>query len=198
MTKFLNTWEAVAARPFTFDGTKAGRIALASTAGFYVNQIVFVKATGLDTKTLQIKRVVSKTLLIVGPVDDNKNRVSAVDYYTVALGATIEAGEQPIALDIESGEMQESVYENSPIAAIRTRLVDDTGDGYSSVNPLPVSLASGSGSSFVPSDFDDVQITLDADEDPTLYTFYKNMVNIGGVQVFYNSNKTSYRYKKVP
>jgi len=138
--KRFKIWNAISARAFTADGTATGKITIASTFGFYVSQHVVVKATSLPDKFLEIKQILSVTEMIVGPRDGTA-RYSAVDFYTVALNATVEAPEQSYGVDAENGDVLAAVYENHPIAAIRSILVDGLGQFYTEENPLPVNAA---------------------------------------------------------
>lgn len=47
-----------------------------------------------------------------------------------------------------------------------------------------------------PANFDDVQIVRDADDDPTQYRFFLASTLVGTIDVTYNANKSSVRYKK--
>ena len=138
--KRFKIWEAIFPRSFTANGTTNGIVTIASTQCFYQWQRVIVKATSLPNKSLEIKRILSLTQMVVGPVDQVANRYSALDLYTVGLGASIEAPEQNFGVDYTEGDVFPAVYENHPIAALRSILVDCSGQHYNAVNPFPVTI----------------------------------------------------------
>jgi hypothetical protein len=144
MSKKFKVWSAVGPLPFTANGTTDGIIILASTFGLFVGQNLTVSATSLPTKQVEIKDVISKTQIRVGPQDGNPDRYTALNLYTTALSASITAPEQPYGVDAPNGQVLAGVYENLPIAALRNVLVDPTGFFYTTDNPLPVQLSDGS------------------------------------------------------
>ena len=63
---------------------------------------------------------------------------------------------------------------------------------------LLTSIASGiSGGGLAPSNYDDVKIIRDTEEDPVSYKFYLSTSLIGQIDVIYNTSKSSIEYKKV-
>jgi hypothetical protein len=124
---------------FTSDGTTEGLVTVADTIGLYQYAEVVVSALGKPDKQLQIKRIISKTQIIVGPRDFSP-RWSAIDLYTVILGATVTQPTQTYDVATISGEgdILSSVFESFPIAALRVYNVDPYGNPYSVDNPLPV------------------------------------------------------------
>jgi hypothetical protein len=135
-------WEAIAPRLFTSNGGAEGEVTLASTLGFKVKQKVILKASTLPGEVLEVKRVVSETLLILGApgnINDKKNLTA----YTTALSASIETLEQP-RNDIPDKEYERAVYAEEPIVAKRSILVDRFGRYFSTDNPIPVQLSDGS------------------------------------------------------
>lgn len=133
-------WLAVTAQPFTADGTQFGIVTVADTAGLKTKQNVFISANTLPILNAQVKRVISKTQLIVGPIN---NRVDTSDFfnisaYTVALSSSIAAAEQDRAVQIPDKDHYQAIYESDPIVADRVVLVDQYGNLYNSTNPLPI------------------------------------------------------------
>ncbi len=133
-------WLAVSAKPFTSDGTQFGVITVTDTAGFKVKQLVFIAANTKPILQAQVKRVISSTQLIVGPVD---NKVAINDFfdvstYTVALSASIAAPEQDKAVLIPDKDHYQAVYEADPTVADRVVLVDQYGNIFGVSNPLPI------------------------------------------------------------
>ena len=134
-------WASVPPTPFTANGTAKGVITLADTAGFKTKQAVFLKSNTQPFLELQVKRVLSKTVLIVGP---NDNRIatwtpSDISAYTTADAATIGAAEQD-KNNIPEKDHYAAVYESDPTVADRTVDVDKYGNFYDSANPKPVNL----------------------------------------------------------
>jgi len=123
---FERSWKAVPARVFTQDGTDSGEINVGTTCGFKAKQVVIVSATGEDSLQLEVKRVLSPTLLLVGPVDRGIDQVSDISAYTVAKNAQVRALQQN-----KKGPgneiIERTVYEAEPTVAYRTVNVDKFG-----------------------------------------------------------------------
>ena len=135
---FEKSWLAVAPQLFTSNGVDGGYITVADTAGFRVKAQVVISATGQPDLTLQLKRVLSKTQLVVGPlnsaIDNTKINLTA---YTLAAGAFIYQNQQP-RVTITPADIIQSVYEQEPVCAIRTENVDQYGNPYDKNNPMPI------------------------------------------------------------
>lgn len=135
-------WLAVPPRLFASDGTQYGIVTVATTAGFKVKQRVIVCALALPDLTLQCKRVISPTQLIVGPMPNQQAKQSLsvrtdISAYTVALGAYIYAEEQDKSR-LKAEDIWQAVYEQEPTVAVRTTWVDQWGDFFGPGNPVPV------------------------------------------------------------
>lgn len=130
---------AVAATPFTADGTQFGVVTVPDTRGFKVKSVAFIAATSQPVIQVQIQRVISKTKMIVGKPGTtvDKNQFINVSAYTVALGASISFPEQD-KNKIKPDDIENAVYEADPTVAIRVIHVDPYGDFYTTENPLPV------------------------------------------------------------
>lgn len=134
---FEKSWAAIPATSFTSDGGSEGQVTLASTIGYSVKQEVIIKASTMpDLTGIEVKRVLSGTVLLVGPVG-NINLRENLTGYTVALGATIEAPQQERP-SIPEKEYKRAEFAEEPIVAKRVILVDELGNYYSSVNPIPI------------------------------------------------------------
>lgn len=129
-------WLRVPPRLLTSDGTSTGVIAVSSVRGFYVKQHVAIKGVALPTIKLQIKRILSDTKMLVGPINGKITDYSDVSVYTTAAISSIEAEEQA-RNEIPQFDRDRAVYAEEPIVANRNVLVDDTGDYYSVDNPVP-------------------------------------------------------------
>lgn len=190
-------WSSVPATALTIDGTTLGIITVNDTIGFKDKQLIILKSNTLPQKEFQIKRVMSTTQIVVGPVN---NKVSINDYsdismYTVADNATVGANEQPkLALPPEKDHYS-AVYESSPTNADRVISVDSHGNPYSSNNPMPIT--GNITVSSTPLHYDDVKLTRDSDGDITLVRKY-----IGGIlkltqSLIYDSNKNVIEIKDI-
>lgn len=122
---------------FTADGTANGRITINEACLFKVKQRVIVTADTLDDLLLEVKSVIDVTTLVVGPRGGSIYNVADVSAYTTALNASIEAKEQ-LRPAIPIQEIERFEYEEEPVVAKRTILVDKLGNLISGSNPLPV------------------------------------------------------------
>lgn len=139
---------AISPQSFTADGTTLGVVTIASlkidqSRMFKVKQVVTLMGTGLTNIDLEVKKVLSDTQLVVGPLNTRIDSVYDVSAFTVAVGATIEAREQKRPI-IPEQEITTIIYDEEPTLAHRNVLVDWLGNYYSSNNPLPVQLSDGS------------------------------------------------------
>lgn len=82
---------------------------------------------------------------------------------------------------------------NQVIANNLLTSIDNKQDNIvTAINDLQASMVS-----FVPSDFDDMTIDRDLEDDPIFYNFFKSASLIAKVEVIYNTNKSAIRYRKV-
>lgn len=121
---------------FTSDGTSGGVVTVSDTKGFRVKAYVVLSANTLPTLQLEVKRVLSKTQLRVGPKGsiDLKSDISA---YTVSLNSTISQPEQDRP-GVPTEQHERAVFAEEPILAKRNILVDEYGNYYNQENPFPV------------------------------------------------------------
>lgn len=123
---FERSWEAVPPRAFIADGGAAGEIQIETSCGFKVKQEVIISATGEDSQQLEVKRVLSPTLILVGPKNRGIDKVSDLTAYTVAKNSQIRALQQN--RNSPGNEIIEKVvYEEEPTVAYRTTDVDKFG-----------------------------------------------------------------------
>jgi len=134
---FEKRWVSIAPRLFTADGTDAGKINLADTILFKVKQKVAIQASGEPNLELEVKAVLSDTILIVGPIGGSLQTKTNISAYTTAKGSFIYTQEQPRS-DIPEVEHFRATFEEEPTNARRSVLVDPYGDFYTPENPLPV------------------------------------------------------------
>lgn len=143
-------WDTVSPQAFIADGTPQGFITLADTQGFRTKQVAYLKSTSNPIAVpVQIKRVLSPTVLVVGAVD---NKIASwtpfdVSAYTVASGAVIGAEEQNKNA-IPRDDHYSAIYESDPVVADRVISVDQYGRPYTPANTLPVNIIPASGIPF--------------------------------------------------
>lgn len=128
----------VSPQAFTANGNAFGLITVADTAGFKVKQSAYLVNTVGTTLAVQVKRVLSKTKLVVGSID---NKLSSwaplnISTWTVASGAKIGAEEQD-KNNIPGDDHYRAIYEADPTVADRVVFVDKYGNFYDETNPLP-------------------------------------------------------------
>lgn len=134
---FEKRWASIAPRLFTADGTDAGKITLANTILFKVKQKVAIQASGEPNLELEVKAVLSNTVLIVGPVGGSLQTKTNISAYTTAKGSFIYAQEQTRS-EIPEVEHFRATFEEEPTNARRSVLVDPYGNFYTPENPFPV------------------------------------------------------------
>ena len=130
-------WIAIPPRAFTVDGSVDGKVTVTDTYPFKVKQHIEINATGQPQLFLEVKRVVSKVLLLVGPIGGSIDTRTNLTLYTVTSSANIGAHEQQRS-NVPEEKIPRNVYEEEPVVAIRTFPVDEEGDPYNSSNPFPV------------------------------------------------------------
>ena len=136
---FEKRLSAIAPKAFISNGTSDGIITLASALGFSVKQKVFLASNTITGMQFEVKKFLSPTQIVVGPVGTSIFTYSDVSAFLVSDSAQIYAAEQPRVM-IDQKEFLRAVYAEEPIVAIRTFMVDDFGDPYNLNNPLPVAL----------------------------------------------------------
>ena len=204
------------------DGNAHGAIHVADTKGFYVKSLLIIQAPSIPPTHVEIKRIVDHNKMLVG-LPGSINLRSDLSVYTVVAGSFVFAVEQPKAkVDMETRML--ASYQQEPSNSWRVSSVDPYGDEYSPTNPMPVAIngtisigqvevkgstgdiiepnPDGSLNVFVkggltPSDFDDVKIIRDSNDNPTQYQFYLASVLISSINVTYNANTSAIEYKRV-
>lgn len=135
---------SVPPQAFTANGTDRGVITVADTRLFKVKQEVILMASALpNLDTIEVKKVISPTQLMVGPRNPDIRAYTDVSLYTTAALSFIFSNEQKRP-SIPMEEFWRAVYEEEPTVALRTMLVDKYGNDYRTENPLPVQLTDGS------------------------------------------------------
>lgn len=191
-------WLAIPPRLMTQDGTTLGIITTASTKDLRVKMAVVLQAPNIPPTRLQVKRVISPTQFLVGPFPEGQTQgkaglktTSDVSVYTVFAGSFWYTQEQDKSIP-KSDDIDQAVYEQEPVVALRTFPVDEFGRSYDSENPFPTIPG---GQQISPPEFDEVVIIRDADEYPTQYQFFLNGVQVWHIDVEYDPNKFAIHYK---
>jgi len=199
-------WLSVAPRLLTADGTTNGIVTTSTTSGIKVKQFIVLQSSTLPPLEVQVKRVSSPTQFTVGPKPGDPSllqgksglkTVTDVSAYTVASGAFFYATEQDKSVP-SIDDINKAVYEQEPTVAKRSILVDEFGNFYNAANPLPTSGSGGGGgnSGLAPANFDEVRISRDVNEYPLQYQFYLAGTSVGNIDVTYDANQFSIKYKK--
>jgi hypothetical protein len=136
-------YEEISPVAFTADGQANGIVTIDDTYCFKVKMDVIIKADGKDPVRLQVKRVLNKTMMRIGPSNKGLNARTDLSEYTLAINSTIQAPEQERP-NIPPADYERAVYEEEPTVAKRVFNVDKYGKGYTVKNPFPVRLSDGS------------------------------------------------------
>ncbi len=127
-------WEAVNPVAFVANGGADGTITLLSTAGFKVKQSVVISAISLPDKKLEVKKVISPTKLIVGPVVTTGKMLARenLSAYTLGNSPTIKAEEQKKAV-LPIADIIQAVYRQEPGTTIGVEIDDQFGRPIDSI-----------------------------------------------------------------
>lgn len=130
-------WLVVPTQLFISDGGLEGQVQVPSTSGIKVKQKVFVGSNNQDQINLEVKKVIDSTRIVLGPISKEMNKFQDLTMFIAAFNAylRIDSQERPAII---LNEINRYVYEEEPTVAIRTVMVDELGNKYSSDNPLPV------------------------------------------------------------
>lgn len=123
---FEKRWKAVPPQLFTADGTVLGKITVADSCLFKVKQLIVLTSPALATPShdiLEVKRITDGTTLYVGLRTANIDSRYDASAYLAADGAAIHAIEQ-LRSKVPEQEIERHTYEEEPVVARRTVLVD--------------------------------------------------------------------------
>ena len=132
-------FDAISPQPFIADGTAQGLVSITNAVYFKVKQTVIIQATGQPDLRVIVKRVISPTLLIVGPPGTNIDTFSNISAYTVASSATIHADAQT-RIAIPDKEFFRAGFDEEPANRFRVGSFDQLGNPINTGNPFPVNL----------------------------------------------------------
>jgi hypothetical protein len=133
---FEKRYAAITARAFTSNGGANGTVQIADTSNFKTKQHVVITANGEPNLELEVKAVLSNTILKVGPRNSNIHTFTNISAYTTIKNAAILAAEQPRP-GITNQEIIRAVYDEEPTLALRNVVVDKYGRYIDESNPLP-------------------------------------------------------------
>jgi hypothetical protein len=125
------------------DGTSTGLATIESTFQYKVGMVISLSSTTQASKRFKIKRVISKTEMILGEEKTPITQYSDISAFLVVDTAIVHFVEQQRPV-IDINEINRQVYEEEPTVALRNHLVDWLGRSYSKTNPVPVELTDGS------------------------------------------------------
>lgn len=120
------TWPSVLLTPISVDNHV---ITVNDTFELKVKMEIVLSKAGLDSEQFEIKRILSRTTLMVGPVGKPISKISEAAKFT---GGTLSANEQS-RNKLGDAPILRAVYSEEPTMAIRTLLVDSYGDRYTSI-----------------------------------------------------------------
>jgi len=135
---FEKRWPTVAVQLFTANGSADGRLETSDTRAVKVKQKILLKSNTQTTLLVEVKRVISKTVMYVGLINDNIDGRVNISNFTVVDGANFSNldDKQPRPkIGIE--DFARAVYEEEPACAIRTMGVDQLGNAWNELNPTP-------------------------------------------------------------
>lgn len=116
-----------------------GRVIVADVSGLHTKQSVVLSKVGETPLEAEIKRILSDTEILVGPLGQKiqvlYSQAELQDYD----GGTLTMSEQN-RNPINSEYVLRAVYEEEPAVALRTVAVDSYGQHYTVDNPFPVKI----------------------------------------------------------
>lgn len=135
---------AVTPQAVIANGTTDGKITVQDTGLFKVKQKVFLYSNTQQSRdNLEIKKVLNETEMIIGPEKTPIHVYSDMSDFLVSDSSFIGSNEQ-FRPSIPIEEISRAVYDEEPTVALRSSLVDKTGNKYGTENPFPVQLTDGS------------------------------------------------------
>lgn len=129
------SWEYISPRAFTDDGQANGVVTVESTSDFRVKQTVIVTSLTLESTKVEVKRVLSSTQMILGPVGGNIKARTNLSAYIMLHSPTVHAPEQP-KNKVPTDDQNDASYEREPVVARRVFSVDEFGKSYNQDNPF--------------------------------------------------------------
>jgi hypothetical protein len=126
-------WPAMGPVSLTSAATSRGLVTLSSTAGFRVKMQVLLQDTVLGPQRLEVKRVISDKKLYLGPVAGKITDRTDLTGYTTTSSLTVMEQSRP---SIPKDERDRAMFEEEPVLAQRSLIVDQYGAPVTGSNPL--------------------------------------------------------------
>jgi hypothetical protein len=131
-------FKTIAPQAFTSSGTVDGKLTVIKACLFRVGQHVIIEAIAQPPLLVQIKRIETDGITVyVGPCRTNIQTRTDISAYTVIGNATIRMDEQN-RTSVPEQEIERLTYEEEPVVARRSILVDCLGRPYATDNPVPI------------------------------------------------------------
>lgn len=145
---FEKRWAELPPQSLIADGTAGGQLQIADAFKLRVKQILFLKSsTQVNALKVQVKRVIAPTVFFVGRLDEDIDDRVDVSAFLVADGAFVfNVDPNQPRPKIGPEEWSRAVYEEEPVVALRTVMVDRGGRfiGSTADAPFYVQLSDGS------------------------------------------------------
>lgn len=153
---------AAASSNLKSDGTVDGVLKVNLTDGFKVKARAIISSDTQPKLEVEIKAVLDRFTLLVGPLSSDMQERTDVSLYTVAANAKIDQAVQR-KMSISPADVDRATYEEEPVVARRMIQVTREGNAFN---------AKGAG--LVPPEYDRVFITRDLGGRITQTDFYLN------------------------
>ena len=190
---FERQWASIAPRLFTSNGTSLGKVIITDTADFRVNMEVTIGHPTLPYLALKVKRVNSTTEMILCQIDKSASTKDTVDLSAYDNTSFVFAKDQT-KKHPSVKEIEEATYEQEPVLAKRSVLVDKYGRIVDSANPLPIS---GTIMVSAGQQFDDIKLTYNSNDDLILVQKYYLGALMVTKQLTYDSNDNLIEVKDI-
>jgi len=121
-------WEPFGPVALTLDGGADGKITIPNTCGLHTKQVLIFKSSTIESvKKLEVKKVISSTEFIVGPIGKSISTCQDMSAFTIADGTVVWTQEQPRP-NITPHEIARAEFEEEPVVAKRTIPVNKLGE----------------------------------------------------------------------
>ena len=171
-------WFAIAPRALEADGGTLGEVTMKVSADFKIKQEVRLNSATQPTKILEVKKIVDRKTLILGPKCSDLSKTEDLSAYLVADGATLEAPQQNRPdFPIDKNQIDRFEHEEEPIMAKRVTMVAKDGS----------LVDMGGGSILAGIEWDDVLVTY-PDGKTEVFDFYEEGVQVVTVTLIYRTS----------
>lgn len=125
----------------TQNGTADGVVKVQSVKGFKVKARVLLSSNAQPLLEAEVKAIPDRVTIVVGPIGQDMEQRTDVSAYLITHLAKIDQARQKRA-PISPADVDRATYDEEPIVARRTILVNEFGEHISEETPLPVSIES--------------------------------------------------------